>query len=445
MTVQFISSKKELAEVKDVLGTITVFEMFIFGGLGKNPKGDAIKSRSYNVSTLSWDEEVYPIDGFCHPDWIKKNGKPQSPLGGLWSVINAVNAVLMMRATHGSVLPEGWVEAFKQGGYFTKDGSTVPAFKSWLIFWGHKETKRYSPAGNWFCETDPERLLSDQDENFEGKRVKESDLLDYWWLPASAPFAEFFQQVATVKNKDNGALTLYDTVEVQWTPERVYFPGFRREGRFRYTWKSWEGDSYNWVKGDSECLGNVLFWWTIGEVPLRDISRLLNRDSTSLVSPNRVYGQPSPLNRASDRDTVGHIKLRLGNPGKTGPCLPEVFNDESPYAAAEAARFAFEEGLPVLFQHQLESLRVGEVAAGLGKSTIKMLLPVLKDGVEKLTKVRFSLGQFLVDKATKLFNRDSLELRCQPIVHADLNADLTAEEHEQGDALMKELDSLVDL
>jgi len=445
MAVQFISNQKDLAQKSEILSTITVFEMFIFGGLAKNPKGEDIKSRKYNVQTLSWEEDVYPIDGYCNPDWIKKNGKPEKPLAGVWAVINAINAVTMFRFNHGSVLPEGWVDAFKQGGYFTKNGTTLPAFKSWLLYWGHRETKQYTSTGNWFCETDPEWVLSDEEEDFKGKRIKESYLLDYWWLPSTATFDAFFQAAATVKNKDNNSVTLYDTVEVCWTPERVYFPGFRREGRFRYTWKSWEGESYNWVSGDAEMLGNVLFWWSIMEVPLRDISRLLNRDSTSLVAPNRVYGQPSPLNRASDRDTVGHLKLRLSNPGKSGPCLPEVYNDESPYAAAEAARFAFEEGLPVLFQHQLESLRVGKVAAGLGKSTIKLLLPVFKDGVKKTAKVGFSVGPFLVDKVTKLFNRDSLELRCQPIVEADLNADLTDKEHEQGDALMEEFDSLVDL
>jgi hypothetical protein len=62
-----------------------------------------------------------------------------------------------------------------------------------------------------------------------------------------------------------------------------------------------------------------------------------------------------------------------------------------------------------------------------------------------MAKVGFSLGQFLVDKSTKLFNRDSLELRCQPIVEADLNADLTDEENKVGDDLMNEFDSLVDL
>ena len=169
---------------------------------------------------------------------------------------------------------------------------------------------------------------------------------------------------------------------------------------------------------------------------------MLNRDATNLVAPSRMYGHPSPLNKASDRCTVGHLKLRLANPGKgCMPSLPEVLNDDSAYAAAEAAKFAFEEGLPVLFQHQLENLRVGLAAAGLGKSTIQMIMDVqTPEGATVKAKVRLSLGQFLVDKATKLFNRDSLEFRVTPGLEVDIEY-LNDEDKNESEALLEEFSS----
>ena len=251
--------------------------------------------------------------------------------------------------------------------------------------------------------------------------------------------------MATSTNKETGSFTLYDTLEVLWEEERVFFPGFLREGRFRYTVKSHSGDKYFWVKGDGqgdlEALGNVMFWWVLEEAPLAYISSLINRDSTNLVAPNRVYGNPSPLNHAPDRDTVGHLMVRTGTPRTEGdPSVIEFFNDTSPYAAAEAAKFAFQEGLPVLFQHQLESLRVGLAAAGLGKSTFEMVLPAWdpQKGSMALAKVRLSSGQFMVDKSAKLFNRDSLEFRCPPLLEAQMEVSA------KGTELLEEFHQMVD-
>jgi hypothetical protein len=93
--------------------------------------------------------------------------------------------------------------------------------------------------------------------------------------------------------------------------------------------------------------------------------------------------------------------------------IPLVLTDTDAYAAVTAARLAYDHNLPVLYQHQLESARVGEIAAACGKSTIQLVVK-LRSG--KLRRIKLSLGQFLTDKATKLFNRDSLLGRCPAIV-----------------------------
>ena len=439
----FINNGKELVASKEVLSTISIFELFIFGGLAKNPKGKSITFKVMNPSTMENEITEYAVGDMCDPNWIRSGGKVKSPLASTYRTINAVNAVLMYRKVRGSVLPEGWLDALEQGGYWDKAG-TVPTLRWWLTFWGHAP-KVYTPECNWFSQESPE-MVNEKFNDFKGKRFNESTVLEYWWLPASAPFGEYFTAVATAVNKENDSVILYDTLEVKWGTDRVWFPSFRKEGRYRYTWKSWEGDSYNWVRGngegDIEALGNVLFWWSIHETPLAEVSAMLNRDATNLVAPSRMYGHPSPLNKASDRCTVGHLKLRLANPGKgCMPSLPEVLNDDSAYAAAEAAKFAFEEGLPVLFQHQLENIRVGLAAAGLGKSTVQMIMDVTTpEGATVKAKVRLSLGQFLVDKATKLFNRDSLEFRVTPGLEVDIEY-LTEEDKNESETLLEEFSS----
>lgn len=432
--VLFLNNQKELFENRHMLADISLFEMFIFGGLLRNPYGKDVESKKY-VPGKGWDVKSFPLSGNCSPDWIKSSGETNSPLSDALRVISAVNAILLMRFVLGTVLPPGWLEAFQAGGYF--DGC-VPAFETWLLYWGHKKSEDPEKTKVWFSEAEPP-------EDFSGVIIGEDELLQHWWLPASTPFGEFFRAVATAVNTETGSMTLYNTLEVLWEEGRVFFPGYRREGRFRYTVKSEKGTTYSWIKGegqgDLECLGNVLFWWVLEEAPLSYISSLLNRDSTNLVAPNRVYGNPSPLNKASDRDTVGHLMVRTGCPRNEGdPTVIEFFNDTSPYAAAEAAKFAFQEGLPVLFQHQLESLRVGLAAAGLGKSTFEMVLPALdpQTGSPTISRVRLSSGQFMVDKSAKLFNRDSLEFRCPPLLEVDMQVP------EEGAQLMESFNQMVD-
>ena len=94
--------------------------------------------------------------------------------------------------------------------------------------------------------------------------------------------------------------------------------------------------------------------------------------------------------------------------------LPDMLSDCDSFAPIRAAEFAYQDGLPVLYQHQLENVRVGEIAAACGKSTVNVTVKC-KDGMLKTIQV--ATGQFLVDKATKLFNRDSLLGRCPAIVH----------------------------
>lgn len=423
--------------LKEVIGSISLWELWFFGGIKKEKEEPLSYTRYWYDENINQFSEVIELapDSLCSTDWV--DADMQSLEGALedmsfYTVVRAVNAALMFRLCkgHGNILDEDFLADIKQGGYW--DWSTPRQVRLMLDFWGHYNAPE-SLRGNepWFSE---EKLP----EGYEGKQWFESDVLDMLWLPAHAPYESFLRAHATDSNDKEGLL-LYDTLWVKYSEELVYFPGFTREGRFRYTWKGegFKGGEHRYVMGDGHMLGNVLFWWCIGEPPLKHISALLNKDATNLVAPNRVYGHPSPLNKASDRCTVGHLTLSLEGGGKGCPFYLEVDNDNDAYAAAAAAKYAFAEGLPVLFQHQMESIRVGKAAAGLGKSTIIMVLPVQgSDGSIKIVKVRLSLGQIAVDKIAKLFNRDSLEFRCQPIVDAIRST---------SDEQMKQEDSLVDM
>ena len=439
--IQSISNEANWKALADIIESISIWELWFFGVIQK-PKNQPL---TYQQSTcvgskVTFEKVTLDPSGSAQAEWVnikfKRLGGPLKN-SNFYAVVRAVNAALMFRACKGveTIVSTEFMAALKQGGYW--DSTTPIQVKMMLDFWGHKTPGIPDSAPNWFSE-------NEYPKGWEGNIWLETDILDMLWLPEAAPYEAFLKAHATQTN-DEGHILLYDTLWVKYTNEHVFFPSSNREGRFRYTWKG-EGElggETRWVKGDSHMLGNILFWWCISEPSEKWISGLINKDATNLVAPNRVYGHPSPLNKASDRCTVGHLTLRLDGGGSYPICL-EVDNDEGAYAAADAAKYAFEEGLPVLFQHQLESLRVGKAAAGLGKSSIKMVLPVQgPDGSVKTVKVRLSVGQIAVDKSTKLFNRDSLEFRCQPLVEA-YRTDISDEQAKEEASLVDSFDSLVD-
>ena len=440
-SVQFIQSVSNEANWKllhSVISSMSIWDLWFFGVIQK-PKNKPLSYQQSSCvgSKVTFEKLSLDPSGFAQSDWVNVKMKQ---LGGplkkanFYAVARAVNAALMFRECKGvdTIVSTEFMAALKQGGYW--DSTTPIQVKMMLDFWGHKISDVADSALNWFSENEPPK-------GWEGKFWLETDILDMLWLPEAAPYQDFLKAHATQTN-DEGHILLYDTLWVKYTDEHVSFPSSNREGRFRYTWKGEGplGGETRWVKGDSHMLGNVLFWWCISEPSEKWISALINKEATNLVAPNRVYGHPSPLNKASDRCTVGHLTLRLDGGGNYPICL-EVDNDEGAYAAADAAKYAFEEGLPVLFQHQLESLRVGKAASGLGKSSIKMILPIKgPDGSMKQVKVRLSLGQIAVDKSTKLFNRDSLEFRCQPIIEAH-RTDISDEQVKAETSLVDDFDS----
>lgn len=439
-SVQFIQSVSNEANWKllhSVISSMSIWELWFFGVIQK-PKNKPLSYQQSSCvgSKVTFEKLSLDPSGFAQSDWVNVKMKQ---LGGplkkanFYAVARAVNAALMFRECKGvdTIISTEFMAALKQGGYW--DSTTPIQVKMMLDFWGHKISDVADSAPNWFSENEPPK-------GWEGKFWLETDILDMLWLPEAAPYLDFLKAHATQTNDEH--ILLYDTLWVKYTNEHIFFPSSNREGRFRYTWKGEGplGGETRWVKGDSHMLGNVLFWWCISEPSEKWISALINKEATNLVAPNRVYGHPSPLNKASDRYTVGHLTLRLDGGGNYPICL-EVDNDEGAYAAADAAKYAFEEGLPVLFQHQLESLRVGKAASGLGKSSIKMILPIKgPDGSMKQVKVRLSLGQIAVDRSTKLFNRDSLEFRCQPIVEAH-RADISDEQVKEESSLVDSFDS----
>jgi hypothetical protein len=181
-----------------------------------------------------------------------------------------------------------------------------------------------------------------------------------------------------------------------------------RISRTRYTLRATGGVDLVYFTSACHFLSWTMLQWVIQGIERSDVSHMINRDCTSLVAPNRVYGDPSPLNLSLDHNNVGHVEY--GSCSETGvvAVLGRLWEDKEIYTIPQALNPVYEEGLAAIIQHQAMNLRVGSAAAAMGKSTIWMVLG------GKL--VQASISDFQVDKTTKTFNRDSLRTRCQPIV-----------------------------
>jgi hypothetical protein len=188
----------------------------------------------------------------------------------------------------------------------------------------------------------------------------------------------------------------------------IVFPTRNRLGRTCYTLDVngakffYPNPSHLWAW---MCIG-----WTIRALEQQEWSFLINRDATPLLAPNRVYGDPSPLNRQLDHNNVGHLSWDTSGefaPGHT--TLGTLWDDKDIYAVSKALPFVWQQMKSVIIQHQANNLRVGSAASAMGKSTV---LWQGKNG--KLYRV--SISDFQVDKLKKLYNRDSLRTRCSPMV-----------------------------
>lgn len=259
------------------------------------------------------------------------------------------------------------------------------------------------------------------DKDFVGDWFTADDIIRWWTLPVTTPFLDILKATATDHDSKTGAFQVMYHTWIHWDAENsmVSFTANGRTSRSTYT-----------VNGtySQEALtvwGNFLVQYLLGGGSKDYLSLILNKTATNLLTPSVVYGDPSPLNKAVNYNTVGHLKVELNSPDDNG-CFAGLsyVNDNDAYAPAEAAYEALKGGLPVLFQHQLSQIRVGAGAAALGKSTIRPYVKVSEEAAAgnsllkagSLVEVPLVLGQDEVDKASKLFNRDALCVRVTPVV-----------------------------
>jgi hypothetical protein len=399
------------------------------------------------MSTIGeWDWD--PMDCYCEENepnflgdysYLEVAKKASIIIGPDWAgltlevIIARLSFIAEMREK-GGILPPDMVEDLKQEKVFWSPSNeeTPPAMLRLLKAFGHEvlhaptaeEMKGYPKAPSFGIAP---RL---GDVEYEGRCWTEAHLVEWWWIH-DADFGGLLKACSSEEGKTPNQMLLYNTLWVDWEEDKISFPDKLRENRNYYTLRA--GENTHWIDNPHLLWGNQLLWWSINGTSLGKVGKYLNRDATGLVAPNRLYGDPSPLNQSQDRNTVGHLVAQLGTvyPHQVGlfPMTPEILTDTNAFAPTLGAEFAYEAGLPVLYQHQLENVRVGEIAAACGKSTLVMVFP-LKNG--KLRKVKVSVGQFLTDKATKLFNRDSLLGRCPAIVSMERKAK-AAEEGDLGE------------
>lgn len=410
-------SPYELAQQVDAFyQECTYLELMITGLLPASKQGLGI-----------WNpEEVYGESPLCSYQWMKhaKAGTALVLKGELAVIktevlVARLNFIKLMRQK-GGILPPAMIEDLKSEviWFDASDENSPPLMKRLLGIFGHK----IIGAPHWkstgidvpaFAYKTP--YLEDPKAEWEGELWTPADLLEWWWVQ-EADFGGYLAACATKTGSTPNELLLYGTLWVEWAVDGVRFPTHMRDARNYYTIRVPGGETH-WIDDKHTLLGNQLMWWCMSATPLGTISKSLNRDATELVAPSRVYGDPSPLNKSQDANTIGHLALDLAKvypmERSVKPMLPVIYTDDDAFAPVIGAELAYEAGLPVLYQHQLESARVGEIAAACGKSTF-VLVVRLANG--KLRKVLVSLQPYKADKDTKTLNRDSLLGRCPALL-----------------------------
>lgn len=409
------SSLSKANQILEVLMDLSMLELWWVG----------LMPTHLQVRPWSWGSKVLPSNpnppsGEVQPPWDPGEAKnwigsmslyalaPKAKL--IWganlqgveeaTLVAKLNFLILIKEEKGGILPPGWIEALTQGLPLSWSTATHP----WLLriakAFGHKV---FEPPG----KPDPNGVwLGAPPLGWAGPVLTVESALEHQVL-YKADFKAFLASVATDFKEE--VFLLYDTLWVDWKPDKVYLPKVRRESRKFYTLRVEQ--AYRWV-GPSILWGNCLVQWAVNGASSGTISKSVQRDSCELVATARLYGDPSPLNLSLDSGTVGHLALSAPSRAVTyvgkDTMLPSMVSDESPEAQIEAARFAYAAGLPVLYQHQINNVKVGPGVAGCCNSTVELVIAG--------DPITFSVGDFQVDKVTKLFNRAGLLSRCPPRV-----------------------------
>lgn len=342
-----------------------------------------------------------------------------------YRMIAGLNYLNFLKSTKGSLLPPDFEKAIlSQSLKFTTESCSLAKYIACWYPGYSDETEEIEPSE--LEESEYPCLCEDLKQlplSYAGTAWTAADLLNWWMLPADAPFYDMLLACSTGWDKEKSAFQINNHSWFNWNVENniVTLINKERISRSIYTVR---GVEEFFVQDPMWFWGNFLIQFVLGGGSEDFLSLLINRDATDLLTPSVVYGDVSPLNHAVNHDTVGNLVLVPNSPndGDYTTCGFYIRNDKEIYAPVVAAKIAMDKGLPVLFQHQLEKVRVGKGAQALGKSTISVYVKLEKDTFLEgnltpagtLVLVDLILGQDEIDKAAKLFNRDALCVRVTP-------------------------------
>lgn len=392
-------------------GDVTLWELFL---VGLRPED------SHQRLNVNWEANVASlVEVKYNPKTMKEDRKLPAQLATLLLGDRGIYALRRMYAVVSYVLllrkyNPHWNTVVWELYDALQEGGLVSDLKT------HTASEYYCLLKQFHSEGDLSRMTMLEDANhcfkyrapieFKGRWWNIYTLLLLYYLPTEATeeMVDILHKVSPSAKSSTNFILGRTEMEVEFNLDgEVVTLNKGRISRSRYTLRA-EGAS-GLVYFPSAC--HFLAWtalhWVVQNLDRQDMSHLINRDATSLVAPNRVYGDPSPLNLTLDQNNVGH--LQYASSERYGHAfLASIWEDKEIYTIPDALAPVYGEGLPAIIQHQAMNLRVGNAAAAMGKSTIWMVLD------EKL--VQISTSDFQVDKTTKTFNRDSLRTRCQPIV-----------------------------
>jgi hypothetical protein len=406
---------------------ITYKEALFLGWVSKETgftksKREEVKKLSTIIYKLDVDDAELALDRKISP----------------YRMVAGLNYINYLKSTKGSILPPDFEEALvnKTLKITTESNKLAKYIACWYP--GYSPDSEVDPSeleeSSAPCLCEDKSLLP---QSYEGKVYHSQIFADWWALPSDAPFYNMLIACSTGWDKEKSAFQLNNHTWVNWNSEEsiVTLVNKQRISRSIYTVRGVE-DFF--VEDPMMLWGNFLIQFAMNGGSEDYLSLLINRDCTDLLTPSVVYGDISPLNHAVNHDTVGHLKVQFNKPSDDGCTVGFDFrNDKEAYTAAEAADIAMQRGMPVLFQHQLEKVRIGKGAQALGKSTIKVYVKLDKDtflegsqySAGSLVPVDLILGQDEVDKAAKLFNRDALCVRVTPGVKVIFPEGFATNEH----------------
>lgn len=392
---------------------ITFMEALFLGWVAKEG-AEFSKSRLHNQKPLS--SMLVKVGGEVEVR-LELNPSPHRMVLGL-------NYLHLLKSLKGSILPTSLVEAL--GSKTLVVSTELDGIGKYITTWfpGYSsetagvDVSELKPGGT---ATVLAGMNDTRPEGYVGNWLTPQDLVEWWQLPTGLDFRSLLVASATDLDAKTGAFQMMYHTWVHWNEEEqlVSFTANGRTSRAIYTLDG------GFREDPLTVWGNFLVQYLLGGGSKDYLSLLLNKNATDLLTPSVVYGDPSPLNKAVNYNTVGHLKSEPNDATDNGCfCGYQLTNDTSAYAPADAATTALKLGKQVFFQHQLAKIRVGEGAMPLGKSTITPYVCVSEEAAAansrvqagSLVAVPLILGQDEVDKASKLFNRDALCVRVTPVV-----------------------------